>query len=86
MSQSDKSGPVVNGESRCDGDLDEYFRVRGFCDDRKVQRFFARRFWNLHGFDLSRQFAFIARLADVPPEPAGMQQILQFNRHLASAP
>jgi hydroxyacylglutathione hydrolase len=29
---------------------------------------------------------FIDRLADVPPEPADMQQILQFNRHLATAP
>ena len=29
---------------------------------------------------------FIDRLADVPPEPAGMQQILHFNRHLAGAP
>jgi hydroxyacylglutathione hydrolase len=29
--------------------------------------------------------AFIDRLADVPPEPVDMQQILQFNRHLQSA-
>jgi len=29
---------------------------------------------------------FIDRLADVPPEPPGMQQILHFNRHLASMP
>ena len=29
---------------------------------------------------------FIDRLADVPPEPDGMQQILHFNRHLAGAP
>ena len=29
---------------------------------------------------------FIDRLADVPPEPAGMQQILRFNRHLEGAP
>jgi len=29
---------------------------------------------------------FIDRLADVPPEPAGMQQILQFNRYLEGAP
>jgi glyoxylase-like metal-dependent hydrolase (beta-lactamase superfamily II) len=29
---------------------------------------------------------FIDRLADVPPEPPGMQQILHFNRHLAGAP
>ena len=29
---------------------------------------------------------FIDRLADVPPEPVGMQQILHFNRHLAGAP
>jgi hydroxyacylglutathione hydrolase len=30
--------------------------------------------------------SFIDRLADVPPEPAGMEQILQFNRRLVSAP
>ena len=30
--------------------------------------------------------AFIDGLADVPPEPPGMQQILEFNRHLAGAP
>jgi hydroxyacylglutathione hydrolase len=34
---------------------------------------------------LERQ-TFIDRLADVPPEPPGMQQILEFNRHLAGAP
>jgi glyoxylase-like metal-dependent hydrolase (beta-lactamase superfamily II) len=29
---------------------------------------------------------FIDRLADAPPEPPGMQQILEFNRHLTGAP
>ena len=29
---------------------------------------------------------FIERLEDVPPEPSGMKQILEFNRHLAGAP
>ena len=29
---------------------------------------------------------FIDRLADVPPEPDGMQQILHFNRHLVGSP
>ena len=29
---------------------------------------------------------FIERLEDVPPEPSGMEQILEFNRHLAGAP
>jgi len=29
---------------------------------------------------------FIERLADVPPEPPGMQQILEFNRQLAGMP
>jgi hypothetical protein len=28
---------------------------------------------------------FIDRLADVPPEPPGMQQILEYNRHPAGA-
>ena len=30
--------------------------------------------------------AFIDRLADVPPEPPGMRQILEFNRHLGGTP
>ena len=50
-------------ESSGDGNLDEYFRARGFRDDRQIQRFFFCKFRNLYGFDLSRQFAVVARLA-----------------------